>query len=323
MASPGRDVKLSEQRVKGYRNFLTKLWNVNNFLNVNKCNFKGHLRLTKNSLNINKWIYSELINTKNIAEGCIKNYRFDEASKVIYKFVWNSYCDWYLELSKTILFSKNKKQIQEVKNTSGLIFKEILILLHPFIPFITEELWLKNKLGTKKDKFLMYTSWFKGKKIQPEDEIKNVNQVIQVISLLRSFKNELNVSPGSFVDVSIGSVSKKKQNVFLKNEVILKKLGRINSIYTQDLNTESASLVISGEIFKIYFDKSVDLNLIRDNLTKKKRKFSDELEVISKRLDNKSFVERAPKHIVEQEKNTYNELKNDMDKINLTIKSLK
>ena len=322
MASPGRDVKLSEQRVKGYRNFLTKIWNANNFLNVNKCNFKGVLKPKKLSLNINKWICSELINTKNIVENCIKNYRFDEASKAIYKFVWNSYCDWYLELSKTILFSKNKKHIQEVRNTSGLVFKEILTLLHPFIPFITEELWLKNKLGSKKNKYLMFTPWIKDKLVHRDKEITNVNQVIQVISLLRSFKNELNVSPGSFVDISIKSVSKNKQNLFLNNEVMLKKLGRINSIYTNDLKTEFASLVVSGEIFKIYFDKTVDLNLIKDNLTKKKSKFSKELEIISKKLDNKSFVERAPKHIVEQEKNTYNELKKDINKINLTIKSL-
>ncbi len=323
MASPGRDVKLSEQRVRGYRNFLTKIWNANNFLKVNKCNFKGKLKPKKLSLNINKWIYSELINTKNSAENFIKNYRFDEASKVIYKFVWNSYCDWYLELSKTILFSKNKKYINEVRNTSGLVFKEIVVLLHPFIPFITEELWLKNKLGTQKNKYLMLTPWFKENKIYQDKEISNVNQVIQVISLLRSFKNELNINPGSFVDISIKSLSKNKQNILLKNAIMLKKLGRINSIYTNDLQSEFASLVIAGEIFKIYFDKTVDLNLIKDNLVKKKSKFSKELEIITKKLDNKSFLERAPKHIVENEKNTYNELKNDIEKINLTIKSLK
>ena len=323
MASPGRDVKLSEQRVKGYRNFLTKIWNANNFLKVNKCNFKGQINSKKLKLNINKWIYSELVNTINSAKNYIKSYRFDEASKIIYKFVWNSYCDWYLELSKTIFFSKNKKFIQEVRNTSGLVFKEILVILHPFIPFITEELWLKNKLGSKKNKYLMLTPWIKQDRVKQDKEISNVNQVIQVISLLRSFKNELNVSPGSFVDISIKSVSKSKQNLFLKNEVILKKLGRINSIHTNDLNTQFANLVVAGEIFKIYFDKSVDLSLIKDNLTKKKSKYLKDLEIISKKLDNKSFVERAPKHIVEQEKNTYNELKNDMDKINLTIESLK
>jgi len=322
MASPGRDVKLSEQRVKGYRNFLTKIWNANNFLKVNKCDFKSKIKNKKLSLNINKWIYSELINTKNLSEKYIKDYRFDEASKTIYKFVWNSYCDWYLEFSKTILSSNNKKHIKEVKATSGFIFKETLILLHPFIPFITEELWLRNKLGSKERNYLMYAPWIKDNKVKKDKEITNVNHVMGVISKIRSFKNELSVSPGSFIDISTQSLSKKRQNLFLNNEIMLKKLGRINSIFNKDSQKQSASLVISGEILKIYFDKSVDLNLIKENLAKKQNKLSNELESIVKKLDNKSFVDKAPNHIVEQEKNNYNELKSDIDKINLTIKSL-
>ena len=169
----------------------------------------------------------------------------------------------------------------------------------------------------------MYSNWIKDSKAQKDKDIVDVNQVIDVISRIRSFKNELNISPGSFIDVSIQSVSKKKQNLFLNNEIMLKKLGRINSIFAKDSTNQSATLVISGEVFKIYFDKSVDLNLIKDNLSEKHNKLSKELESINKKLDNKNFVERAPNHIVEQEKNTYNELKSDIDKIKLTIKSLK
>ncbi len=323
MASPGRDVKLSEQRVKGYRNFLTKIWNANNFLMVNKCDLKGEINSKKLSLNINKWIYVELIKTKKLTEKYIQNYRFDEAAKTMYKFVWNSYCDWYLELSKTILFSNNKKDIIEVKKTSGQIFKEILILLHPFIPFITEELWLKNKLKTKTSKYLMHANWLKDKKLKADKEVDNVNQIIKIISSIRSFKNELNITPGSFIDVSIEKISKNKQSLFFKNEVVIKKLGRINSILNQDLPKQSATLVISGEILKLYFDKSVDLGAIKQNLTKKQSKIQQDLDIISKKLNNSSFVERAPKHIVEQEKNNYNDLKINIDKINLTIKSLK
>ena len=110
--------------------------------------------------------------------------------------------------------------------------------------------------------------------------------------------------------------------MFLSNQIILKKLGRINSIFSKDLQKQSANLLISGEILKIYFDESVDLNLIKENLVNKQKKLANELQNIDKKLDNKSFIERAPKHIVEQEKNTYNELKTDIDMINLTIKSL-
>ena len=228
-----------------------------------------------------------------------------------------------MEFSKTIFSSKEKKSIEEVKKTSGFIFKELLVLLHSFIPFITEELWLKNKLGSKKNKFLMHTPWIKDEKVQNDKEISNVNQLIDVISKIRSFKNELNVSPGSFIDISIKNVSREKQKLFLKNKVVFKKLGRINSILTEDSANESAIFVVSGEIFKIYFDKTIDLNIIKDNLIVKNNKLSKELEGISKKLDNRNFVEKAPKHVVEQEKNTYNEIKNDINKINITIKSLK
>ena len=323
MASPGRDVKLSEQRVKGYRNFLTKIWNVNNFLQVNKCSFDGVIKHKNLKLNINKWIYSELIETKNLTENFIKNYRFDEAAKTVYKFVWNSYCDWYLELSKTILFSKKNKDIDEVKNTSGQIFKEILILLHPFIPFITEELWLKNKLKTKSTKYLMYANWIDKKKFKKDKNIENVNEIIDMISKIRSFKNELNVKPGSFVDISIEKLDNRKQTLFLQNQIVIKKLGRVNSIFKKDLSKKSVNLVISGEILKLYFDKSIDLDLIRQNLSKKQSKIQQDLDAVAKKLNNFSFVERAPKHIVEQEKNIYNDLKINIEKINFTLNSLK
>ena len=320
MASPGRDVKLSEDRVKGYRNFLNKLWNANNFLAMNKCDFSKSKKEPKVKLNINKWIISELNTVSKLIEKNINDYRFDEAARNIYQFVWHSYCDWYVELSKTILNSKEKSSISEVKQTLSYVFKQILILLHPFIPFITEELWLKNKLDKPKN-YLMFANW-SNKKANKDKQIKEVENIINLISQLRAFKNELNVSPGSFVDMSISTLSKKDQLFIKKNQTVLKKLGRINSFLDTDKDKASANLVIKGDIFKIYFDQSIDLSLIKENLLKRQQKYQSELDGISKRLSNKSFVERAPKNIVDQEKNNYSNLKKDIDKISITIKGL-
>ena len=322
MASPGRDVKLSEERVKGYRNFLNKLRNANNFLKMNKCDFKKTSKIPKISININKWIYTEFIETKNIVEKNIKDYRFDEAARNAYKFVWNSYCDWYLELSKTIFFSSDKKAIKEIREVSSYVFKQILILMHPFIPFVTEEIWLKNKLDNSKKNFLMLTNWPSGK-IKKDVHCKEVEKMIIFISQIRSFKNELNVGAGSFVDLSIESTKKGDKLFFLNNDIILKKLGRINHVYDKDQNKPSASLVVLGGVFKLYFDQSVDLNLIKENLVKKKNKFSYDLKISSQKLANNSFVEKAPKNIVDKEKTNYTNLKNDIHKIALTIESLK
>ncbi|MDC3135780.1 valine--tRNA ligase [Candidatus Pelagibacter sp.] len=321
MASPGTDVKLSEDRVKGYRNFLNKLWNANNFLITNKCNFNKSIKKPKATLNINKWIYSELIVTKDKIEKNLKDYRFDEAAKNAYQFAWHSYCDWYIELSKTILFSKNQKNKNEVKEMSVYIFKQILVILHPFIPFVTEKIWLKNKLDKFKDNYLMYTNWPSGK-IKKDQSMKDVEKIINIITEIRSFKNELNVSPGSFIDISINKINKKNKSLMIKNEIILKRLGRINTFFDKDQQKSSATLVISGDIFKIYFDENVDLNLIKENLVKRQNKYQEEMDKISQRLSNKGFIDRAPKNIVEQEKTNYSNLKNDIKKISLTIESL-
>ncbi len=194
-------------------------------------------------------------------------------------------------------------------------------MLHPFIPFVTEEIWLKNKFDKSNKNFLMYKNW-PSAKIKKDQSQKDVEKIIDIISELRSFKNELNVSPGSFVDISINKIAKKNKSLMNNNETILKKLGRINNFFDKDQNKPSATMVISGDIFKIYFDENVDLNLIKENLLKRQRKHQDDLDKISQRLSNKSFVDRAPKNIVEQEKTNYSNLKDDIKKISLTIESL-
>ena len=321
MASPGTDVKLSEDRVKGYRNFLNKLWNANNFLITNNCDFTKIDKIPNLTININKWIYSELLETKDKIEKNLKDYRFDEAAKNAYQFAWHSYCDWYLELSKTILFSEEEIAKDEIRKVSAYIFKQILILLHPFIPFITEEIWLKNKFDNSGKDFLMLANWPIGN-LDKDSSTNQVEKIISIISELRSFKNELSVSPGSFIDISIEAISKNEQSFFIENETILKKLGRISNLIDKDLTKPAATLVVSGDMFKIYFAEDVDLELIKESLKTRQNKYQDEMNKISLRLDNKGFVDRAPKDIVEQEKTNYNNLKNDIKRISVTIESL-
>ncbi|WP_415304882.1 valine--tRNA ligase [Candidatus Pelagibacter sp. Uisw_090] len=321
MASPGTDVKLSEDRVKGYRNFLNKLWNANNFLITNNCDFSKIEEKPSLTININKWIYSELIETKVKIEKNLKDYRFDEAAKNAYQFSWHSYCDWYLELSKTIIFSEDEKAKDEVRQVSAYVFKQILILLHPFIPFVTEEIWLNNKFDNSGKDFLMLANWPSGE-IERDSSTNQVEKIISIVSELRSFKNELSVSPGSFIDISVESVSEKEQSFFTENEIILKKLGRIKNLHNKDLDKPAATLVVSGDLFKVYFDEDVDLELIKENLTTRQNKYQEEMNKISERLANKSFVDRAPKDIVDQEKTNYNNLKNDVERISITIKGI-
>ena len=144
MSSPGRDVKLSTDRVKGYRNFLTKIWNIFAYSKKNQVILNKKIKLSKLNLSINFWIINELEKHKKLINKSIENYRFDEAAKLTYQYIWDIFCDWYLEFTKPIFQSKIKKDIEETKNVLLYIQKEILFLLHPFMPFITEELWIKH-----------------------------------------------------------------------------------------------------------------------------------------------------------------------------------
>ena len=194
-------------------------------------------------------------------------------------------------------------------------------MLHPFIPFVTEKIWLSNKFDQNGKNFLMLSNWISGKS-KKDNDFHQVNKIIDIISNIRSFKNELNVSPGSFVDISMHNIKKNNQSFIMNNEIIIKKLGRINNFFKKDQNKPSASLIISGDLFKIYFDENVDLNTIKENLQNRQNKYQAEIDKISQRLNNKSFIQRAPKDIVQQEKNNYSNLKKDIEKISLTIGSL-
>ena len=193
--------------------------------------------------------------------------------------------------------------------------------MHPFIPFVTEEIWLKNKLDNSKKNFLMFTNWISGSSKKDKD-YKDVKKIINIISQIRSFKNELNVSPGSFVDISLSKINANNKTFFEHNNKVLKKLGRINNFFDKDKEKPSATIVISGDIFKVYFEENVDLMVIKENLLNKQKKYQNELNKINSRLNNKGFISRAPKHIVDQEKTNYNNLKNDIKKISLTVKNL-
>jgi len=194
-------------------------------------------------------------------------------------------------------------------------------LLHPFIPFVTEEIWLKNKFDNSGKDFLMLANWPTGKS-EKDSNTDQVEKIISIISELRSFKNELSVSPGSFIDISIEGISKNEQSFFVENEIILKKLGRINNLFDKDLKKPAATLMVSGDLFKVYFAEDVDLELIKETLTTRQNRYQEEMNKISQRLDNKQFVDRAPKEIVEQEKTNYNNLENDIKRISVTIESL-
>ena len=167
----------------------------------------------------------------------------------------------------------------------------------------------------------MYANWTDEKAVKSNDT-EEVSSMIEIITSIRSFKNEIGVKPGAYIDISLANTNKNTQDFFNKNEVVLKKLGRISNILNKDQDKSSASLIIKGELYKMYFEQDVDLKTIKDTLIKKHSKIKSEMDKINTRLSNKNFSDRAPKEIIEQEKTNFNNLEKDAKKLQLTLENL-
>jgi valyl-tRNA synthetase len=320
MASPGRDVKLSEDRIKGYRNFLTKIWNVSKFCEFNKCNIDLKISTKEVKSEVNQWIINEYIYAKNRIDKHIQSFRFDEASKEIYNFVWNTFCDWYLEFSKSIFYSDDQKKIKETKKVFGIIFSRILIELHPFIPFVTEELWQKLNFKNYFNSSLINFSTFKELQLIKNKNIKLVDWMIRLVSLIRSTKFILQVSPGSFVDICINNLPKDKEDFLERNFVIFKKSSRVENVFKKNERNENIMpIYLDGDSVLIKFSSEVSL---KNQITKVKEKIDqikNRIDIVKNKLSNQSFINKAPKDVVDKEKSILDDLVNDLNQLESII----
>jgi valyl-tRNA synthetase len=325
MAAPGRDVKLSEDRVNGYKNFLNKIWNSNKFSNLNKCKYDPKLKVQNSNLDINKWIYFELVKTNQSIQKSIANFRFDEAAKVIYQFVWHSYCDWYIEFLKPIFDSSNKKNLNEARAFTAYIQSNILIMLHPFIPFFTEKVWLDLKLHNSTKTSLMFKDWKLPFKLNENFNKSHgkIDWLIQLISNIRSSKVDLDISPGSFVDISVQDLKKDKKTIINNNLTVFKRLGRVSSIYDSPLDKKGINIIVGLETITLYFNENVNLSELRLKVSNKVNDLDKKLSLLKKKLENKSFLKNAPKQIVKKEKSSLLNYNTELKKLNSILNSIK
>jgi len=325
MATPGRDVKLSEDRVKGYRNFLNKIWNANKFSKLNNCKLLKTINIKTIKLDVNKWIYYELKKTNEKAQENISKFRFDEAARIIYQFVWHSYCDWYIEFLKPIFDSKNKKNIEESRNIASYIQSNILVLLHPFIPFFTEKVWLDFKFGNYFKSPLMFKDWnlLNIPNSSFNKSYLEIDWLIQLVTSIRSTKVDLDVSPGSFIDISTEELNKNKRSIIKDNSSVFKRVGRVSNIYDLKKDKNSIKIIVEGESITLHFDKNLDLVSQKQKISKKVKDLDQKVIGISKKLKNKYFLRNAPKQIVEKEKKALVDYKIELKKLNSILNSIK
>ena len=323
MSSPGRDVKLSIDRVKGYRNFITKIWNTFSYCEINNVFESKNIKLPNVKNPANQWIIKTLNLYRQKISKNIKEYRFDEAAKNIYLYIWNYFCDWYIEFSKPLLNSKDKQTIQETKNTLQYIQRENLSILHAFIPFVTEELWNLANFKKIEKTDLVNFNFKKEYTLKNSKNSKDIDFVINFITDLRSIKAKLNISPGNFVDVNINELSKNNQKIIHNNDLIVKKLGRINSFNLEKVKTKIGKVILANNKISISFGDDIDLEQQILMLDKKIKILENQIKNSENKLKNDSFIKKAPKNIVNQEKDLLENNKSEYKNLTEIANSLK
>ncbi len=324
MASPGRDVKLSKDRVTGNRNFITKIWSANNFLKLNNCKLDIKLNPMNVKLPINQWIYNEFTSTQQLISKNIETFRFDLAAKHAYQFVWHSYCDWYLEFLKPILNSNNKKEIYEAKSFASFIMSNILKLLHPFIPFFTESIWQNNNYKNNYKNDLVSSSWpdykFASKFKKNQDSINNI---IELVSSIRSTKAELKITPKLHCNLFFSEKSPFLQKLINNNFNMISKLGRINSIVDSKKNSNNViEILVLKEKISLIFEENIDLLSQKENIKKKLESLGKKINLLNNKLENKAYLNNAPKEIVQNDKNLVKELTIEDEKLRSIVDSI-
>ena len=324
MASPGRDVKLSKERVTGNRNFITKIWSANNFLRLNNCKLDKKINLSSIKIPINQWIYNELIQTQKLVSKNIELFRFDEAAKNIYQFVWHSYCDRYLEFLKPIFSSKNSSEIKEARLFSSFIMANILKILHPFIPFFTEFVWSKNNYKKIFKTYLISSEWPNYKKnLKYDKNQSDINNLIEFITNIRSTKAELKVTPKLFCDIYFHEEISKLKFLAKKHLILFKQLGRVNNILKQKVkNKNTIEILVLNEKISIQFNEDIDLASRKQGIIQKLANLEKQSKGLKNKLNNQAYLKNAPKEIIQNDKKLLNELTIEDQKLRSIVSSI-
>ena len=324
MASPGRDVKLSKDRVIGNRNFITKISNANNFLKLNKCIYKKKIDIDKIKLKINQWIYAELKKTIELANKNIQEFRFDEASRVIYNFVWRSYCDWYLEFLKPIFNSKNKEAKNEAIYFSSFIFMNMLKLLHPFIPFFTEFIWQDNKYNKSLKTDLITSDWPVFAKMSSFDKsLDDIEYLIEIITAIRTTKVQLNIPPKEYCSIIYFNENKKIKTIIEGNLEIIKQVGRVNATMKKIESIKDViQIVVLNEKIGLKFETKIDLTSQRNTLINKQNEIENKINALTNKLNNQNYIKKAPTNIVLNDKKLLNDLRIEQTKLKSIVSSI-
>jgi valyl-tRNA synthetase len=304
MAAQGRDIKLSVQRVENYRNFATKIWNAARFAEMNECRRAERFDPKAVTETLNKWALSECAKAINEVSAGIQAYKFNEAALSAYRFVWNVFCDWTLELAKPVLQGADSPAKTETRATIAFIFDEICKLLHPFMPFLTEELWaIKGEDGPRREAILALSAWSNLDHLIDGQAEAEIGWVVDLVNEIRSARSETNVPAGAQIPLVLVASSADVQARAGRWGDIVKRLARISDISFADAAPKSSiQLLIRGETAALPLEGVIDLDAERARLAKEIQKLDGEVAKIDAKLANADFIRRAPEEVVDEQR---------------------
>jgi valyl-tRNA synthetase len=304
MAAQGRDIKLAKSRVEGYRNFATKLWNACRFAEINGCATLPGFEPDDVEEVLNRWIAHETARTVEEVTAALEAYKFNEAASAVYHFVWNVYCDWYIELAKPVLLGPESPAKTETCAMVAWARDQILALLHPFMPFITEELWkVTAEGGVARENLLALSPWPFLTGLHDEEAEAEIGWVIDLVNAIRSVRAEMNIAPASQIPLTLAAASEKTRARAERWADMVKRLARIADISFADAPPQGAvQLLVRGEIAALPLKGVVDLAAEKVRLEKELAKVASDVARVDAKLGNADFIARAPEEVVEGER---------------------
>ncbi|MBB4838925.1 valyl-tRNA synthetase [Sphingomonas kyeonggiensis] len=298
MESQGRDIKMDEKRIEGYRNFATKLWNAARFAQSNGISASTTIEAPEANLAVNRWIIAETVATVQALDLALADLRFDEAANTIYQFVWSRFCDWYLELIKPVLQGEGAEGAEETRAVAGWVLDQILVMLHPFMPFITEELW--SKMGPR-DHELIVAKWpmADARALDPS-AAQEIDWLIRLVSEIRAARTELNVPPGARLPIFVRDASAETTARLGRQDAALARLARVDQASGEVPAGGSLQIVVDEATFVVPLGDVVDIEAEKTRLAKAIAAAEKERDGLAGRLNNPSFVEKAKPEAVEK-----------------------
>ena len=322
MSTPGRDIRLATSRIEGNRNFATKLWNAARFCEMNQCEWVEGFDPTKVTHMVNQWIVGETKLAADKVAALLDDYRFDLASSAAYDFLWNNFCDWYLEFTKPILGGADEAAKVETRATTAWVLGQMLHVLHPFMPYITEELWTQF-IGSKD--MLITAAW----PVLPEALVKKdaqseVSWLIRLISAVRTIRAELNVPAAAKIRLEIKDANTVTQKHLVTHAGVIERMARLSGapVLTKDVAKGAAQTIVDEATLILPLADVIDLDQERARLAKEGEKWAAEIRKIEAKLGNKDFVDRAPPEVVEEHQTRKAEAEAMIAKLQAAQKSL-